>query len=191
MTVKQPIVIVAVVSAVVTVSLLAAYAYATPAFGMVGPAGGMMQGNWNSQGRGGMSMMSGMMGQGQSSGYNQGEMMGGMMGQGSHMGMGSNGAGCPYANGNQGNATTYVVGIVNYSFQPQTLRVPVGAKVTWINMDGVSHSVESGTHDAPTGIFESPLLSHMQSFSYTFTSPGTYVYHCDPHPNMTGTIIVE
>ncbi|MCP8315647.1 MAG: hypothetical protein H3Z51_02130, partial [archaeon] len=30
-----------------------------------------------------------------------------------------------------------------------------------------------------------------QSFSYTFTEPGVYVYHCDPHPYMVGTIIVQ
>ena len=41
----------------------------------------------------------------------------------------------------------------------------------------------------PAGI-ESPLLGHMGSFSYTFPEAGTYVYHCDPHPYMTGSVTV-
>lgn len=91
--------------------------------------------------------------------------------------------------GNYSAANTVVIS--NYSFNPQTLKVTVGTTVTWINMDTVAHSVESGTHEAPTGLFESALLSHMQSFSYTFNAPGDFVYHCDPHPYMTGTIVVE
>ena len=29
------------------------------------------------------------------------------------------------------------------------------------------------------------------SFSFTFTEPGTYEYFCSLHPRMTGTIVVE
>jgi len=25
---------------------------------------------------------------------------------------------------------------------------------------------------------------------YTFIRPGTYPYHCDPHPYMTGVVVV-
>ncbi len=82
--------------------------------------------------------------------------------------------------------------IGNYEFHPQNLTVKTGTTVTWINMDTVGHNIESGTHEQEdlTKIFESPILQHMQSFSYTFNEPGEYVYHCDPHPYMEGIVIV-
>jgi amicyanin len=85
--------------------------------------------------------------------------------------------------------------IGNYNFHPQNLTVKVGTTVTWINMDFVGHNVEAGTHDEDghnhdDEALESPILGHMESFSYTFTELGEYVYHCDPHPYMEGRIIV-
>ncbi len=81
------------------------------------------------------------------------------------------------------------VTIRNYSFNPSTLEVRAGTTVRWVNMDMVAHTVSFGTHENPAGI-ESPLLGHMGSFSYTFSEAGTHVYHCDPHPYMTGTVAV-
>ena len=112
---------------------------------------------------------------------------GGMM-----MGPGMMGGGMMMAPGlERPTALQNTVIITNYSFYPDLLVVKKGTTVTWINMDHVSHTVESGTHENPTGLFESGLLGHMESFSHTFTELGTYVYHCDPHPYMTGKIIVE
>lgn len=87
----------------------------------------------------------------------------------------------------------YQVIIGNYDFHPQNLTVKIGTTVTWINMDLVGHNVEAGTHEEQEHLdelFESPMLEHMQSFSYTFSEPGEYTYHCDPHPYMEGKIIV-
>jgi hypothetical protein len=39
--------------------------------------------------------------------------------------------------------------------------------------------------------FDSGNLDEGQSFSFTFTEPGTYQYRCDYHSDMTGTIVVE
>ena len=91
--------------------------------------------------------------------------------------------------GNYSSANSLVIS--NYSFKPQTFKVRAGTTVTWTNMDTVAHSVVSGPSEAPTGLFESTLLGHMQSFSYAFSTLGTFVYHCGPHPYMTGTIVVE
>lgn len=79
--------------------------------------------------------------------------------------------------------------IVNYSFRPSSITVQAGTTVLWVNMDFVEHTVSFGTHENPTGV-ESPLLGHMGSFSYTFTEPGVYEYHCDPHPYMRGSVTV-
>jgi plastocyanin len=85
--------------------------------------------------------------------------------------------------------TVVQVSIMNYRFTPGDLTVRAGTTVRWVNMDMVGHTVSFGTHEDPTGI-ESPLLGHMGSFSHTFSEPGPTVYHCDPHPYMTGSVLV-
>lgn len=73
-------------------------------------------------------------------------------------------------------------------FMPNTLTVPVGTRVTWVN-----RSVETHTVTSDTGLFDNQLYlggSISDSFSYTFTEPGTYAFHCRPHSTMTGKIIV-
>jgi hypothetical protein len=40
------------------------------------------------------------------------------------------------------------------------------------------------------GAFDSGDLEEGESYSLTFTTPGTYDYLCTPHPNMTGRIVV-
>ncbi|MCP8322048.1 MAG: cupredoxin domain-containing protein [archaeon] len=81
--------------------------------------------------------------------------------------------------------------IMHYSFVSNIITISAGTTVTWTNMDQVIHTVESGTHEQPTELFDSGPLYQGQSFSYTFTQPGVYVYHCDPHPYMVGMIIVQ
>jgi plastocyanin len=73
-------------------------------------------------------------------------------------------------------------------FSPQTITVVIGANntVTWVNEDYSIHTVTSNT-----GIFDSGLLNSGDKWSYTFSTPGTYAYHCAIHPFMLGTIIVE
>lgn len=78
------------------------------------------------------------------------------------------------------------VTIVNYAFKPAALTVPRGATVTWTNKDSVVH-----TATADGGLFDSAGLTTGQSWSHTFTKPGTYQYGCSVHPNMRGTITVR
>ncbi len=82
--------------------------------------------------------------------------------------------------------TTNEVEIDNFSFGPQTLTVPVGTKVTWINKDDIPHTVTSDSK-----LFASLALDTDDRFSFTFTVPGTNNYYCTMHPKMTGTIIVK
>jgi amicyanin len=79
------------------------------------------------------------------------------------------------------------VTIDNFSYQPQTLIVPVGTTVTWINRDDIPHTVLSV--DKKTII--SPALDTDEKFSYTFTAAGTNDYYCSVHPHMKGRIIVK
>ena len=78
------------------------------------------------------------------------------------------------------------VAIANFSFAPNSLTIKEGTTVKWTNQDSVTHTVTSDT-----GLFDSGGLSQGQSFSYTFTTAGTYPYHCTPHQaKMTATVIV-
>lgn len=71
------------------------------------------------------------------------------------------------------------------AFNPSTLTVKVGTNVTWINQDGMPHTVTSDS-----GLFDSGSLSSGNTFVYMFNTPGTYDYHCSIHPPMTGKIVV-
>ena len=83
------------------------------------------------------------------------------------------------------------IAILNYEFSQESLTIKSGTTITWINLDVVPHTVDSGTHDNPVDLFESGYLRQQETFSYTFNEPGAYVYHCGPHPYMEGVIIVE
>jgi plastocyanin len=78
------------------------------------------------------------------------------------------------------------VTIDNFSFGPQTLTVPVGATVTWVNRDDIPH-----TSVSTDGLFKSKVMDTDEKFSYTFTKAGTYPYYCTIHPKMTGKVVVQ
>lgn len=77
------------------------------------------------------------------------------------------------------------VEIVDFSFQPGTVTVSVGTTVNWINHGSVEHTV--GSSD---GTFVSGNIASGSEFKHTFSTPGTYSYHCSIHPSMTGMVVV-
>jgi plastocyanin len=83
-------------------------------------------------------------------------------------------------------ALSVTVSIKNFSFNPSTLSIKTGTKVTWVNDDTVPHTV---TSDSST-LLASPTLSPGQSFSFTFAQAGSASYHCNIHPTMKGIIVV-
>ena len=83
-------------------------------------------------------------------------------------------------------AATAEVKIDNFSFEPQTITIPVGATVTWTNRDDIPHTVVS-----TDGVFKSKVRDTDEKFSYTFTKAGTYPYFCSVHPKMTGKVVVQ
>lgn len=81
--------------------------------------------------------------------------------------------------------------VVNDKFTPARIQVAPGATVTWTNRDTVPHNVTlSPVVISASGNLESGLLYPGQSFSYTFTSSGTFQYYCQEHLGMIGTVIV-
>lgn len=70
------------------------------------------------------------------------------------------------------------------SFGPRTLKVKVGTTVIWTNHDVVNHTV---TFD--DGSVHSGELAPGDSFEFTFTTAGTYNYHCSMHPEQMKAMI--
>ena len=77
--------------------------------------------------------------------------------------------------------------IKDFAFNPQTLTVRAGEKITWINRDEEPHTVVS----VEKQFKKSTALDTDQEFTITAGAPGTYTYFCSVHPKMTGTIVVE
>jgi plastocyanin len=95
------------------------------------------------------------------------------------------------ATGSSGAPTVPVTGnavsISGFAFSPASLTVKAGTTVTWTNKDSDAHTVTSQGTGGPLG---SVALSTGQSYSFTFTKPGTYAYLCTIHPFMTATVTV-
>src|SRR4030088_358285 len=76
--------------------------------------------------------------------------------------------------------------IDNFTFTPKELTVAVGTTVKWLNHDDIPHTVvEKKT------TFRSKALDTDDSYSFTFTSAGTFDYFCGLHPQMVGQVIVK
>jgi CSLREA domain-containing protein len=77
------------------------------------------------------------------------------------------------------------IDIVDYEYQPAFITIHAGRIVTWENFGLTDHSVTSDT-----GVFDSGTLAPGEKFQYTFTTAGSYPYHCKFHPEMTGIVFV-
>jgi amicyanin len=81
-------------------------------------------------------------------------------------------------------AASAKVSIANFAFDPATLTIKAGTTVVWTNNDVVAHTVTF------TDVANSPVLNRGDTFSRTFTAPGTFSYICSIHPFMHGTVVV-
>ncbi len=73
------------------------------------------------------------------------------------------------------------------NFSPGTVVVVIGQNntVTFVNKDTSPHTVT-----ADDGSFDSGNIAPGASWTYTFTTPGTFHYHCTYHFWMKATIVV-
>jgi plastocyanin len=88
------------------------------------------------------------------------------------------------------------VTIADLAYNPAMVVVQPGDTVTWTNNDQASHSVtaDDGSFDSAGALCSSSItfgcLRPGQSYTHTFTSSGTFSYHCRVHPSMHGTVVV-
>jgi plastocyanin len=74
-------------------------------------------------------------------------------------------------------------------FSPSELTIQPGDTVRWINAaGGAGHDVDSND-----GLWTPPPISNEWTFEFTFSNPGSFAYHCNPHQaiGMDGVITVE
>lgn len=83
-----------------------------------------------------------------------------------------------------GPVKTTVINRMAYT-QP-VIEITAGTTITWKNEDQLTHTVTADDMG-----FDSGTVNAGSSWSYTFTTPGTYTYHCTPHPFMKGTVVVK
>ncbi len=83
-------------------------------------------------------------------------------------------------------AADATVKIDNFTFNPPTLTIKAGTTVTFTNNDDIPHTVVANDKS-----FRSKALDTDDSYTFTFTTPGSFAYFCSLHPHMTGTIVVE
>ncbi len=83
----------------------------------------------------------------------------------------------------------YIIAIRDFGFHPDSLAVPRGATVTWINCEDAGTEPHTTTSDA--AVWNSPDLNPGNRFSHTFPAQGGFPYHCTPHPFMTGKVVVQ
>ncbi len=80
------------------------------------------------------------------------------------------------------------VSMIDNQFQPADITITVGDTVTWVNNGANPHTA---TSDDNGDTFHSGTVAPNGSFSFTFETAGTFPYHCEFHPGMTGTITVQ
>lgn len=85
----------------------------------------------------------------------------------------------------------HTIEIRHHAFAPSSVTISIGDQVQWSNFDATRHSAR---HDVDP-VFDTGLIS-----SNTTTAPVTFtkvtpaagiIYYCEPHPHMTGVIIVR
>lgn len=77
------------------------------------------------------------------------------------------------------------VTIQDFSFSPTPVTINAGDTVRWTNNGPSTHTTTSDT-----SLWDSGNLGVGQTFSFTFSTVGTYAYHCAIHLSMHGSVIV-
>jgi plastocyanin len=71
-------------------------------------------------------------------------------------------------------------------FTPDTIEVRAGTTIEWRNDDQLAHTVT-----ADDAGWDSGLLDPGGTWQHTFDRPGSFPFHCTPHPFMKGVVVVR
>ncbi|NND86784.1 MAG: copper-binding protein [Nitrosopumilus sp.] len=87
-----------------------------------------------------------------------------------------------------------IEGNENYVPNKAEALLTINNKVIWENLDDTAHTVTPDHRhaDAYSGDFGSTgVLKPGDTYEFLFTEPQEVHYHCQPHPWMTGSVIVD
>jgi plastocyanin len=79
-----------------------------------------------------------------------------------------------------------VVDIRSLRYARGRVEIDAGTTVVWRNRDPLAHTV---TGDSAA--IDSGEIGPDKDWSHTFTTAGTFSYHCTPHPHMKATVVVR
>jgi plastocyanin len=82
--------------------------------------------------------------------------------------------------------TAIVIRMHNLAYGVDSLVIAAGTTVTWQNADPLAHTVT-----ADDGSWDSGDIEPGAAWRRRFDTPGTYPYHCTPHPFMRAVIVVR
>jgi plastocyanin len=85
-----------------------------------------------------------------------------------------------------GRNTVARVGMREMVFRPLRVEIAAGATVIWTNSDAMVHTVTSDD-----GRWSSGAIEPGATWRRRFDRPGTYTFHCTPHPFMKGVVVVR
>jgi VCBS repeat-containing protein len=91
----------------------------------------------------------------------------------------------PYGSGTPGSGMNEIV-IQGMTFSPSAITITPNTTITWTNKDAIGHTVTSDS-----GLFDSGTIATNGTYSYTFKTSGTFMYHCKVHPTMTASVTVS
>ena len=77
-------------------------------------------------------------------------------------------------------------GMRDMAFRPLRMEVAAGTTVVWTNSDAMVHTVTSDD-----GRWSSGAIDPGATWRRRFDRPGTYAFHCTPHPFMKGVVVVR
>ena len=80
------------------------------------------------------------------------------------------------------------VAVQGSAFSPTQVDITSGGSVTWTFQDVIEHNVTFETAGAPSNTGNQ---SSGATATRTFTTAGTYPYHCSIHSSMQGTVVVH
>jgi plastocyanin len=73
----------------------------------------------------------------------------------------------------------------SFAFSPKSITVHAGDKVRWVNKSSAAEG-----HTVTGDNFDSGTFHQGDSYSHTFSKPGSYSYICALHPSMKGKVTV-
>lgn len=71
-------------------------------------------------------------------------------------------------------------------FAPASLEIPAGGGIAFTNQDPLVHTIT-----ADDGSWDSGPIQPGATWRRVFDRPGTYAFHCTPHPFMKGVVVVR